>query len=147
LWLIVIHRARLPSLRLLMEVLATALIVEVRLRHRPVERVLLDEMAQPRTNSKTGAPTAPAALERAIRVAYRALPFERTCLRHSLVFCRLRRRRREPAQLRIGVQKSGGIFAAHAWVEDDEGNVLTDPLEGFSALPLAARPGDERASD
>lgn len=138
---------RLPSVRLLVEVLADIVIVELRLRHRPVDHVLLDEVARPRTNAKAGATTPPAVLERAIRVAYRVLPFERTCLRHSLVFCRLRRRRGERAQLRIGVQKSGGIFAAHAWVEDDEGNVLTDPLEGFSALPLAAQPADGRASD
>ena len=89
----------------------------------------------------------PASLERTIRWVYRVLPFESTCLKQALVFCRVRRRWGLPAELRIGVQKKDGVFAAHAWVEDGMGNVLTDPLDGFTAVPLERRstPG-ERAS-
>jgi hypothetical protein len=79
-------------------------------------------------------------LQRAIRGVYRVLPFEPTCLKQSLIFCRAWRRRGLTAELRIGVQKEGGVFAAHAWVEDGAGNVLTDPQEGFNALPLSPGP-------
>jgi hypothetical protein len=77
---------------------------------------------------------------------YRLLPFEPTCLKQSLIFCHAWRRRGLTAELHIGVQKDGDAFAAHAWVGDGAGNVLTDPREGFSPLPLPAiRAG--RASD
>jgi hypothetical protein len=59
----------------------------------------------------------------------------------------MRQRRGLPAELRIGVQKNEGVFAAHAWVEDGEGNVLTDPQEGFSPVPLPSRSPRARATD
>ncbi len=40
-----------------------------------------------------------------------------TCLRQALVVTTLLRRRGFDAQLRIGVQRDGEPFAAHAWVE------------------------------
>jgi hypothetical protein len=73
--------------------------------------------------------------ERAIAVAYRVLPFTGSCLKTSLVFLLHRRRRGLPAELRIGVQKCEDMLAAHAWVEDGRGGVLTDPQSGFSSLP------------
>src|SRR6185369_2789042 len=39
------------------------------------------------------------------------------CLRRSLVLWFLLRRRRIPAEIRIGVRKELGQFQAHAWVE------------------------------
>ena len=130
-----------------MEVLATALLIEIALRRQPAERLFAD-LARTRARGRRTPDIAPATLDRAIRTAYRFLPFEPTCLKHSLVFCRLRRRRGLPAELRIGVQKKGGVFGAHAWVEDAAGNVLTDPLEGFSPLPLRGAPApDEQATD
>lgn len=119
--------------------LTAALAVEIALRRRSFEQVL-GETALTRPRRRRGSPIAPATLERAIRVAYRFLPFEATCLKHSLIFCRVRRRSGLPAELRIGVQKKDGAFGAHAWVEDDRGNVLTDPLEGFSPVSLPRQP-------
>jgi hypothetical protein len=130
-----------------MEVLTTALLVEIGLRRRPLER-LLGEATHPRPRPQRASDVPTATLDRAIRTAYRLLPFERTCLKHALIFCRLRRRRGLPAELRIGVQKKDGVFGAHAWVEDGAGTVLTDPLEGFSPLPLrGTSTPDARASD
>ncbi|MFN2581995.1 MAG: lasso peptide biosynthesis B2 protein [Candidatus Dormibacteria bacterium] len=122
-----------------MEVLTAALLIEIALRGQPAEHLLAD-VPRTRARGRRTPDIAPATLDRAIRNAYRFLPFEPTCLKHSLIFCRLRRRRGWPAELRIGVQKKGGVFGAHAWVEDGAGNVLTDPLEGFSPLPLRGAP-------
>ena len=130
-----IHRRGVRFVRLFTEVLSIALAVEIALRRRPLARVFADTARTP-TGRLRASEIAPATLDRAIRAAYRLLPFESTCLKHSLIFCRVRRRRGLPAELRIGVQKKDGVFGAHAWVEDGLGNVLTDPLEGFTAVPL-----------
>jgi hypothetical protein len=126
----------------LVEVVVLALWVEVALRRRPFERVL-SEVAQTGVGSHDMPEIPSSTVKRAIRAAYRLLPLESTCLKQSLIFCRFRRRRGLPAELRIGVQKNEGVFAAHAWVEDDQGNVLTDPQEGFSPMPLpeSSNPG------
>ena len=137
----------------MIEAIALALRVELALRRRSFEQVLAHvNNTRPRPEKARDVPTRTVptrTVERAIQVAYRLLPFESTCLKRSLVFCLFQRRRGLPATLRIGVQKNGGAFAAHAWVEDDEGNVLTDPLEGFSPVPLPADPAsrDGRAND
>jgi hypothetical protein len=142
----VIHRRGVRLVSLGFEVLTIALLVEIAIRRRPLERVFADT-AQIRGRLRQASDIAPATLDRAIRTAYRVLPFESTCLKHSLIFCRIRRRRGLPAELRIGVQKKDGVFGAHAWVEDGSGNVLTDPLEGFTSVPLR-RPSspDDRSS-
>jgi hypothetical protein len=117
------------------EVLGLALWVEVALRLCRFESVLTG-LAGLRPSLQKRAEIPPATLQRAIRAAYRLLPLEPTCLKQALIFCRAWRRRGLPAELRIGVQKTEGVFAAHAWVEDGAGNVLTDPQEGFSPVPL-----------
>jgi hypothetical protein len=121
--------------RLFLEALTVALGVEIALRRRPLERVFADTQRTSRRSPRVRQ-MPPARLERAIRAVYRILPFESTCLKHSLIFCRIRRRCGLPAELRIGVQKKDGVFGAHAWVEDGSGHVLTDPLDGFSPVPL-----------
>jgi hypothetical protein len=128
-------------------VLIVALGLEVELRRRPFDEVLAATSATARR--RLHAPNVHAAtLERAIRAVYRLLPIERTCLKQSLVFCRIRRRCGLPAELRIGVQKRDGLLGAHAWVEDGKGNVLTDPLEGFNPLDLPRCANrDAQASD
>jgi hypothetical protein len=116
-------------------VLVTAIALEIALRRRPVDRILADVFqAEPRRLCPAEIP--PATIERAIRLAYRVLPLERTCLKHALILGRVRRAQGLPAELRIGVQKTGSVFGAHAWVEDGLGNVLTDPLDGFRPMPL-----------
>jgi len=132
----------------LIEAIALALRVELALRRGSFEQVLAHvTTTPPRSVRARDVPTR--TVERAIQIAYRLLPFESTCLKRSLVLCLFRRRRGLPATLRIGVRKNGGEFAAHAWVEDDDGNVLTDPLEGFSPVPLPAGPAtrDAKAND
>lgn len=127
------------------EVLGLALRVEGELRFRRFESVLASlEKLRPSHRPAVAIPAA--RLQRAIRGAYRVLPFESTCLKQSLIFCRAWRRRGLRAELRIGVQKEGGVFAAHAWVEDGAGNVLTDPRQGFIPVPLPETRG-ERAND
>jgi hypothetical protein len=122
--------------RVLIEAIALALRVELALRRRSFDQVLADVTS---TRPRPAARDVPAkTFERAVQIAYRLLPFESTCLKQSLVVCLFRRRRGLPTKLRIGVRKNGGEFAAHAWVEDGDGNVLTDPLEGFSPVPLPA---------
>lgn len=132
-----IHRKIVQSAMVFTEVFGLALRVEAELCFCRFESVLAGlenpqgAHARPEVSAER--------LQRAIRRAYRMLPFEPTCLKQSLVFCRAWRSRGLTAELRIGVQKEGGVFAAHAWVEDGAGNVLTDPQEGFSAVPLPRR--------
>ena len=141
-----IHRRGVRFVRLFFEVLTIALAIEFALRRRSFERLVSDTTG--RRSRAGGAPDVPnQRIERAIRAAYRVLPFERTCLKHALIFCRVRQRRGLSAELRIGVQKHEGVFAAHAWVEDEAGNVLTDPQEGFSPVPLPSDAPRARASD
>ena len=55
-----------------------------------------------------------------------------TCLRQALVVTTLLRRRGFDAQLRIGVQRDGEPFAAHAWV------ALNDVAVGPNGATFAA---------
>ena len=113
--------------------LAIALQVEIALRRRPLERVFADA-SQARARGRLASDIAPATLDRAIRTAYRVLPFEPTCLKHALIFCRVRRRRGLSAELRIGVQKEDGVFGAHAWVEHDGQALLPPGSDDFGRL-------------
>jgi hypothetical protein len=64
------------------------------------------------------------------------------CLHRSLVLHRWLRRQGLPSQLRIGVSKSAGAFAAHAWVEMD-GLVVNDrALAVYAFTPLARQAAD-----
>src|SRR3712207_2161932 len=55
---------------------------------------------------------------RAVEVASRHLPGEKTCLTQALAAQVLLSRREHPALVRIGVAKGeGGEFEAHAWLE------------------------------
>ncbi len=60
------------------------------------------------------------------------------CLEQSLALWWLLRRRDIPAQLRIGVQKQGSQFRAHAWVEVD-GAVLNDRDDAHQEYAAFAR--------
>ncbi len=61
-------------------------------------------------------------------VARRHPVYRATCLPQSLVLWNLLRSNGYLAELRIGVGKNDGEFAAHAWVEL-EGSVINDLLE------------------
>ena len=62
---------------------------------------------------------------RMVRIAHRYNASWASCLRHSLVLWCLLRRQKIEADLRIGVGREEGAFAAHAWVEH-QGMVLND---------------------
>ena len=110
--------------------------MEVALRLLPFDHVLDKASRQVTRNTRVAREYPPEAIRRAIHLAYRVLPFESTCLTQALIFCFMYNRRGLPAELHIGVQKAGNRLAAHAWVEDGNGSVLTDPLEHFATLPL-----------
>ena len=63
---------------------------------------------------------------RLVSIAANHGPYRATCLRQSLALWWLLRRRRIPAELRIGVRKDNAGLRAHAWVELD-GRALNDP--------------------
>jgi len=60
----------------------------------------------------------------AIRAASRCT-FRSTCLVESLAGLWLMNRHGHPAQLRIGVAKSGEAFKAHAWLEHESSIILS----------------------
>jgi hypothetical protein len=64
-------------------------------------------------------------------------PWPASCLRQALTVWLLLRRRRLPAELKIGVQRRNAPFQAHAWVE--LGGVALDPTaaahQPFPDLP------------
>jgi hypothetical protein len=63
-------------------------------------------------------------------------PLPANCLPRALVLCRLLKRRGLQAELRLGVGKPEGQFAAHAWVEH-AGRALAEPESNgqlFAAL-------------
>ena len=76
-------------------------------------------------NARTDLPEAQS-LARIVHAAapWSALPAN--CLPRALVLCRLLRRRGLQAELRLGVGKPEGEFAAHAWVEH-AGTALAEP--------------------
>lgn len=129
--------------RLFLEAVRLAVSVEVDLRIRSFTTVL----AGLNVSSDTGLcrppdeVVSPAIIRRAIHRAYRVVPFTPTCLKESLIFCRLARRRGYSTVLRIGVQKANGLLRAHAWVEDRSGAVLTHPLERYVPMPLPGQEG------
>lgn len=125
------HRA------LLAEAFGTALTVERLLRWAPFTATLAWTRASRRPDRSL--PSLLAA-RRAIRFAYAALPFPRTCLRESLVLRRMWARRGVATELRLGVQlgvqRADARLASHAWLEDTRGVTLTDALDHFIPFPL-----------
>jgi hypothetical protein len=109
-----------------------AVVFEVGLRVVPFTRVRA--FAQ-RGAASRRAPPAVADVRNAAHRAYAALPFESTCLKRSLIVCRMLRHRGVAARVCIGARREAGLFEAHAWVEDPGGAPLTDPQEGFAAFP------------
>ncbi len=71
-------------------------------------------------------------------------PLPANCLPRALVLCRLLCRRGLQAELRLGVGKPGGEFAAHAWVEH-AGVALAEP--GRSTLTFVPFSAEFRRSE
>ena len=82
----------------------------------------------PASDSTTARADQPVA-ESCARIVHGAAPWSplaANCLPRALVLCRLLRRRGLQAELRLGVGKPEGEFAAHAWVEH-AGRALAEP--------------------
>lgn len=68
--------------------------------------------------------------KRLVGYAARLHFFSKTCLVKSLALQKILNSREIPAQTQIGVQKTDGLFFAHAWVEvngipvDEQGDLL-----------------------
>jgi len=69
-----------------------------------------------------------------IRIAARYTPFANTCLVRSLALLGLLRRRGVPAELRVGVGRTGPQLEAHAWVELD-GAPVNDAADVAARYP------------
>jgi len=78
----------------------------------------------------------------AIEAATRRVPAT-TCLSSALALQRLLGANGHESELHIGVAKTAGVFAAHAWVERD-GRVLFGESERDAYVPLASWPSDAR---
>ena|SRR5581483_8459861 len=132
---------RVRRLPLILEAMLQAGRTEIALRRRRIDdlvRHLSSSPREPRVIHRSDGVSTGALCRAAVDSAYRVLPFEFTCLRRSIVLCRLRRRRGLAAYLRIGVRKREGRLEAHAWVVDDDGVPLTDPLDEFVEILPAA---------
>ncbi len=123
--------------RLFVEAVQHACRVEVALRRRASARTLAGLNADPLIDAARPSPASVIDIQTAIRRAYTVLPFEPTCLRESLVFCRMCMRRDVGVHLRIGVKIADRRLHVHAWVEDAGGIPLTDPLDNFAPFPLS----------
>jgi Transglutaminase-like superfamily len=76
------------------------------------------------------------ALARVVHGAALWSPLPANCLPRALVLCRVLERRGLDAELRLGVDKPDGEFAAHAWVEHG-GTALAEPEhDGRRFAPL-----------
>jgi hypothetical protein len=120
---------------LLAEAIVLIPYIELGLRLFPLDRLLA-------TLGRDGRPRRPGHdmdLERTARIIealFRHSPVRPSCLKKSLVLLRVARRRGLPAELRIGVTKSGGELLAHAWIECAGRPLFPgDEVERYSALP------------
>jgi len=96
------------------------------LRVLPVRRLLAPRQSSGVTpERREGGVAAARAAARLVRAAARFSPFPNTCLTRSIVLSRLLQRRGLAAEIRIGVRRGEGPFAAHAWVEVD-GEAVSD---------------------
>jgi hypothetical protein len=81
-------------------------------------------------------------IARLVHGAAGASPLPSTCLSRALVLRRLLERQGLAADLRLGVGRPGGAFAAHAWIEH-AGVPLAeadDLADRFAAFPSAGGP-------
>jgi hypothetical protein len=99
-----------------------------------VARVIGGLSYEPRRGERRRVPAeAFARLERVAGIPYRRSGGG-TCLRESLVFFLMLKRRRVAATLRIGVRNDRHGFAAHAWVtRDGDAGPADDPVGGDRA--------------
>jgi len=129
----VTHLRRAPGDYLTMaESLALAVSIEIALRVMPFATLLarLDRV-QP---GVTAMPIDTLdRLRRFASMAYRILPVRASCLRESLVFYALLRRRGASPRLCLGVNKHGAQLEAHAWIEC-AGVADHEPSTEFSLL-------------
>lgn len=133
---------------LLARVAATAVVVEAAIRLLPLPaaarlagaRLELAPAVAARDAWRELTPVDRDRCELALRLLARR-PFRATCLRRALVLATLLRRRR-PA-LRVGVTKTAGAVAAHAWLELD-GATLDPEAAQYRGLAPVRTPAAHR---
>jgi|SRR5271155_744115 len=86
-------------------------------------RRLTSTLAKPQRRAIKNTADDAATLCRAIMIVSRAVP-RATCLTQALAAQVLLGRRGFASHLRIGVGNQSGAFRAHAWLEDDRGEIL-----------------------
>ena len=134
-----------PSTVLLVaEALVLAVTIELALRSMPFVQLVarlqrLDRLAPARSGRVDVA-----RLQRVGVAVCRLLPLRVTCLRESLVFLALLRRRGQPARLQIGVSKASGNLAAHAWVDGAGSGLAEESSEFFPLTPICTQTVDRR---
>lgn len=116
-WTLPRRLARLPARDwgVLVEALATAVVVEATLRTWPLNRLV--QWAESRPPWRPA--LEPGEVARVARLAdwpQRLPGWPSSCLRRSLVLTALLRRRRLAAEVCVGVRKDAGELHAHAWV-------------------------------
>jgi hypothetical protein len=108
---------------------------------RRTRALLLAAKSSART--RTDLPAAQS-LARVVHGAAPWSPLPADCLPRALVLCRMLERRGLDAELRLGVGKPDGEFAAHAWVEHG-GTALAEPEpHGRRFAPLGEPPNTAR---
>jgi hypothetical protein len=131
--------------RLWFSVVGTLLLVRVGLRLLPYQRVN-DLVERRAAKSRVRSARSSAAIVTAddivwaINSAAARLPGT-TCLPRALAGRYLLLRAGLPGQVRFGVTKDGGVFAAHAWLESRD-RILIGGETAADYLPLPAWPAD-----
>lgn len=75
----------------------------------------------------------------ALAVAANHAPWRSDCLPRALASAIWLGRRRLPISFYLGVHKSAGAFAAHAWLQSDDIRVAGGEADGYTALIGPAR--------
>jgi len=107
---------------LLLETMGLAVAVEARLRRLSFTQVLSQVTEKKRRSRRVAGDLSPETVRRAIQIAFRLLPFESTCLKQALIFCRIYQRRGltailrkiEPGQIQTGDQN---VILPEAWIQ------------------------------
>jgi len=130
---------RLLARTLLLLPLAAASLRLLGFRRTQALLIPAESSARPRTDLP-----AAQALARIVHGAAPWSPLPANCLPRALILCRLLRRQGLQAELRLGVGKPEGEFAAHAWVEH-AGRALAEPeSNGRRFAPLSEPPLTKR---
>jgi hypothetical protein len=130
-----------PERRLLVRALCLLPVTLVGLRAFGYRRTAAFLLPAPAAGEARQDLPAAQAVARVVHGAARWSPLDVDCLPRALVLCHSLARQGLEAELRLGVAKTDGVFAAHAWVEHG-GVALAEPEPaGQRFAALAGAPG------